>query len=64
MHPLRTTLATFASVAALGLADETLTDDALLDAIEQHPILLNRPIVVTPKGTALCRPKERVLDLL
>lgn len=50
--------------AELGLADESLSDDALLDAIGEHPILLNRPIVVTPKGTALCRPKERVLDLL
>lgn len=50
--------------AELGLADESLPDDALLDAIGEHPILLNRPIVVTPKGTALCRPKERVLDLL
>ncbi|NJC06076.1 arsenate reductase [Sphingomonas kaistensis] len=50
--------------AELGLADESLPDDALLDAIGQHPILLNRPIVVTPRGTALCRPKERLLDLL
>lgn len=50
--------------AELGLADEGLSDDALLDAIEQHPILLNRPIVVTPKGVALCRPKEKVLELL
>ena len=50
--------------AEMNLADESLPDDALLDAIEQHPILLNRPIVVTPKGTALCRPKERLLDLL
>lgn len=50
--------------AELGLADESLSDDALLDAIGEHPILLNRPIVVTPKGTALCRPKERMLDLL
>lgn len=48
----------------LGLADPSRTDDELLDAIEQHPILLNRPIVVTSKGAALCRPKERVLDLL
>lgn len=48
----------------LGLADESLAEDVLLDGIEQHPILLNRPIVVTPKGTALCRPKEKVLDLL
>jgi arsenate reductase len=50
--------------AELGLADPALSDEQLLDAIEQHPILLNRPIVVTPKGTALCRPKEKVLDVL
>ncbi|UUR08792.1 arsenate reductase (glutaredoxin) [Sphingomonas glaciei] len=50
--------------AEMGLGDESLSDDALLDAIDQHPILLNRPIVVTPKGTALCRPKEKLLDLL
>jgi arsenate reductase len=48
----------------LGLDDPTLSDDALLDAIGAHPILLNRPLVVTPKGVRLCRPSERVLDLL
>jgi arsenate reductase len=50
--------------AELGLDDPTLSDDALLDAIEAHPILINRPIVVTPKGVRLCRPSETVLDLL
>lgn len=50
--------------AELGLDDPALSDDALLDAIEQHPILINRPIVVTPKGVRLCRPSEMVLDLL
>jgi arsenate reductase (glutaredoxin) len=50
--------------AELGLADPALTDDRLLDAIEAHPILLNRPIVVSPKGTRLCRPSEAVLALL
>lgn len=50
--------------ADLGLSDPALTDDQLLDAIEAHPILLNRPIVVTPKGARLCRPSEAVLDLL
>jgi arsenate reductase (glutaredoxin) len=50
--------------ATLGLADPSLSDDHLLDAIGAHPILLNRPIVVTPKGTRLCRPSEAVLDLL
>lgn len=49
---------------ALGLSDPALTDDQLLDAIEAHPILLNRPFVVTPKGTRLCRPSEVVLDIL
>ena len=50
--------------AELGLQDASLTDDQLLDAIEAHPILLNRPIVVSPKGVRLCRPSEVVLDLL
>ena len=50
--------------AELGLNDPSLTDDALLDAIEAHPILMNRPIVVTPAGVKLCRPSETVLDLL
>jgi len=48
----------------LGLGNPALSDDALLDAIELHPILINRPIVVTPKGVRLCRPSELVLDLL
>ena len=48
----------------LGLGDEALTDDALLDAIAVHPILMNRPIVVTPLGARLCRPSEAVLDIL
>ena len=50
--------------ADLGLGDPALTDERLLDAIEAHPILLNRPIVVSPKGVRLCRPSEAVLDLL
>jgi arsenate reductase len=50
--------------AELGLGEPGVTDAQMLDALEQHPILLNRPFVVTPLGTALCRPSERVLDLL
>ncbi len=48
----------------LGLGDESLTDDALLDAIAAHPVLMNRPVVVTPLATRLCRPSEAVLDIL
>jgi len=50
--------------AELGLGDPSLSDERLLDAITAHPILLNRPIVVSPKGVRLCRPSEAVLDLL
>jgi len=48
----------------LGLGDPSLSDDRLLDAMMAHPILINRPIVVTPVGVKLCRPSELVLDLL
>ena len=48
----------------LGLMDENVTDEALLDAMLEHPVLVNRPIVCTPKGVKLCRPKELVHDLL
>jgi arsenate reductase (glutaredoxin) len=48
----------------LGLGDLSLTDDQLLDAMIAHPILINRPIVVTPKGVRLCRPSETVVELL
>jgi arsenate reductase (glutaredoxin) len=48
----------------LGLLDKDVTEDELLDALEAHPILLNHPIVVTPKGVKLCRPSELVIDLL
>ena len=48
----------------LGLDDPALTDDALLDAMMDHPILINRPFVFTPLGVRLCRPSERVLDIL
>src|SRR6478672_4335021 len=48
----------------LGLDNPALSDDALLDAMLSHPILINRPFVVTPAGTRLCRPSELVLDIL
>jgi len=48
----------------LNLDDPTLSDDQLIDAMMAHPILINRPIVVTEKGARLCRPSERVLELL
>ena len=48
----------------LGLGDLSLSDAALLDAMMAHPILINRPIVVSPQGVRLCRPSEQVLDLL
>lgn len=48
----------------LGLAADVFTDEQLIDFMLQHPILINRPIVVTPLGTRLCRPSETVLDIL
>ncbi len=50
--------------AELGLLDPGAGDEAILDAMVAHPILVNRPIVVTPRGTALCRPSEAVFALL
>ncbi len=50
--------------AEFGLADPKWSDDELIDFMLAHPILINRPIVVTPKGTKLCRPSEAVLELL
>ncbi|WP_082457255.1 arsenate reductase (glutaredoxin) [Sphingomonas sp. Leaf23] len=50
--------------AELGLGDTSLSDDALIDAMMAHPILINRPLVVSPLGVKLCRPSEAVLDLL
>jgi len=50
--------------AELGLDDPALSDDALVDAMMAHPILINRPLVVSPLGVKLCRPSEAVLDLL
>lgn len=50
--------------AELGLGEDRWSDDELVDLMLAHPILINRPIVVTPKGTRLCRPSETVLDIL
>ena len=50
--------------AELGLAAATLTDEQLLDAMLAHPVLINRPFVVTPAGTRLCRPSELLLEIL
>ncbi|CAB3728548.1 arsenate reductase (glutaredoxin) [Paraburkholderia rhynchosiae] len=50
--------------AELGLGDASLTDERLLDAMMEHPVLINRPIVVTPLGVRLCRLSELVLDIL
>lgn len=50
--------------AELGLDDPSLDDDRLIDAMMAHPVLINRPLVVTPLGVRLCRPSEEVLDLL
>ena len=50
--------------AELGLGDAALSDDALLDVMITHPVLINRPLVVSPLGVRLCRPSEAVLDLL
>lgn len=50
--------------AELGLGDESLGDESLIDAMMEHPVLINRPLVVSPLGVKLCRPSEAVLDLL
>lgn len=50
--------------AELGLGDSDLTDDALVDAMMAHPVLIDRPLVVTPLGVKLCRPSEAVLDII
>lgn len=50
--------------AELGLGNADLADEALVDAMMQHPVLINRPLVVTPLGVRLCRPSEVVLDIL
>lgn len=50
--------------AEMGLADEALSDGQLIDAMMEHPVLINRPLVVSPLGVKLCRPSESVLDLI
>jgi arsenate reductase len=61
----RTALRTTKSPAEeLGLLDPTISDEALLAAMLEHPVLVNRPLVCSPKGVRLCRPSESVLDLL
>lgn len=50
--------------AELGLTEPGVSDDKILDAMVEHPVLVERPIVVTPKGAALCRPAEKVAELL
>lgn len=50
--------------AELGLGDESLNDSALIDAMMAHPVLINRPLVVSPLGVKLCRPSEAVLDII
>ncbi len=61
----RTALRTSKSPAKeLGLLDESVSDDILLEAMIAHPVLVNRPVVCSPKGVRLCRPSEEVLDLL
>lgn len=53
-----------AEFTELGLNDPAVTDNHLIDAMAAHPILIERPVVVTPKGARLCRPKEKVLEVL
>lgn len=53
-----------ALLVELGLAEPGVSDEALLDAMVAHPMLINRPFVIAPMGTRLCRPPERVLELL
>lgn len=64
LTPRQALRTTKSPAAELGLLDEGVTDDALLAAMIAHPVLVNRPIVATPRGVRLCRPSELVLDLL
>jgi arsenate reductase len=64
LTPRRALRITKSPAEALGLLNDAVSDDALLDAMIAHPMLVNRPIVYSPKGVRLCRPSETVLDLL
>ncbi len=64
LTPRQALRTTKSPAAELGLLDEDVPDEAILDAMLQHPVLVNRPIVASPKGVRLCRPSEVVLDLL
>ncbi|MEI8649346.1 arsenate reductase (glutaredoxin) [Paraglaciecola sp. Hal342] len=64
LSPRRALRTTKSPAKELGLLDEDVSDEAILDAMLTHPILVNRPIVCTEKGVKLCRPSEQVLDLL
>ena len=64
LTPRKALRETKSPAAELGLLDEGVSSEAILDAMIKHPILVNRPIVCTPKGVRLCRPSETVLDLL
>ena len=64
MTPREALRTTKSPAQELGLLDENVTDEALIAAMLEHPVLVNRPIVCSPKGVKLCRPSEAVLDLL
>jgi arsenate reductase len=64
LTPRRALRITKSPAEALGLLDESVSDEALLDAMIAYPVLVNRPIVCSPKGVRLCRPSENVFDLL
>lgn len=64
LTPRQALRTTKSPAAELGLLDDGVTDEEIFEQMLEYPILVNRPIVVTPKGTMLCRPSETVLDLL
>ena len=64
MTPREALSTTISPAQELGLLDKNVTDEALIAAMLEHPVLVNRPIVCSPKGVKLCRPSEAVLDLL